>query len=70
LVEDRARRVRPSVEDKAKAIIQVLGCDVDELLMRACKVASDLPDIIKCHPVELAALLRTTKGLTPKISRG
>ena len=27
-------------------------------------MASDLSDIIKRHPVELAALLRTTKGLT------
>ncbi len=43
----------------------MLGCDVDELLARAGKVASDLSDIIKRHPVELAALLRTTKGLTP-----
>jgi hypothetical protein len=27
-------------------------------------VSSDISDIIKRHPVELAALLRTTKGLT------
>jgi len=55
----------PPAEDKVKAIAGVLGCDVDELLARAGKVASDLSDIIKRHPVELAALLRTTKGLTP-----
>jgi hypothetical protein len=28
-------------------------------------VSSDLSDIIREHPRELAALLRTTKGLTP-----
>ena len=54
----------PPAEDKVKAIAQVIGCDVDELLARAGRVASDLSDIIKRHPVELAALLRTTKGLT------
>src|SRR6476620_1151805 len=53
----------PPAEDKVKAIAQVIGCDVDELLARAGRVASDLSDIIKRHPVELAALLRTAKGL-------
>lgn len=54
----------PPAEDKIRLIAGVIGCDVDELLARAGKVASDLSDIIKRHPVELAALLRTTKGLT------
>ncbi len=45
-------------------IAGVIGCDVDELLARAGKVATDLSDIIKRNPVEVAALLRTTKGLT------
>jgi transcriptional regulator with XRE-family HTH domain len=54
----------PPAEDKVKAIARVIGCDVDELLARAGRVASDLSDIIKRNPVELAALLRTTKGLT------
>ena len=54
----------PPAEDKVRAIAQVIGCDVDELLGRADRVASDLSEIIKRHPVELAALLRTTKGLT------
>ena len=53
----------PPAEDKVKAIAQVIGCDVDELLARAGRVASDLSDIIMRHPSELAALLRTTKGL-------
>ena len=55
----------PPAEDKVKAIAGVIGCDVDELLARAGKVASDLSDIIKRHPVEVAALLRTTKGFPP-----
>ena len=54
----------PPAEDKVKAIAQIIGCDVDELLARAGRVARDLSDIIKQHPVELAALLRTAKGLT------
>jgi transcriptional regulator with XRE-family HTH domain len=54
----------PPAEDRVKAIAQIIGCDVDELLARADRVASDLSDIIKRHPVELAALLRTTKSLT------
>ncbi len=54
----------PPAEDRVKAIAKVIGCDEDELLARAGRVASDLSDIIKRHPVELAALLRTTKGLT------
>ena len=51
-------------EDKVKAIARIIGCDTDELMARADRVSSDLSDIIKRHPVELAALLRTTKGLT------
>jgi hypothetical protein len=53
----------PPVEDKVKAIAQIIGCDVDELLARAaawraiCRTSSG-------RPLELAALLRTTKGLT------
>src|ERR1700748_3391986 len=54
----------PPAEDKVKAIAPIIGSDVDELLSRAGRVATDLSDIIKHHPVALAALLRTTKGLT------
>jgi transcriptional regulator with XRE-family HTH domain len=56
----------PPTEDRVKAIAQIIGCDVDELLAKAGRVASDLSDLIKRHPRELAALLRTTKGLTPE----
>jgi transcriptional regulator with XRE-family HTH domain len=54
----------PPAEDKVKAIAQIIKCDTDELLARGDRVSSDLSDIIKRHPRELAALLRTTKGLT------
>src|ERR1700719_731582 len=56
----------PPAEDKVKAIAQIIKCDADELLARAGRVSSDLSNIIKQHPRELAALLRTTKGLTPE----
>src|SRR5690242_14587547 len=54
----------PPAEDKVRKIAEIIGCDADELLARAGRVSSDLSDIIKQHPRELAALLRTTKGLS------
>src|SRR5580692_5186109 len=54
----------PPAEDKVKAIAKIIKCDTDELLARAGRVSSDLSDIIKRRPIEVAALLRTTKGLT------
>ena len=54
----------PPAEDKVRKIANIIGCDVDDLLARANRVSAEITDIIKRHPVELAALLRTTKGLT------
>lgn len=54
----------PPAEEKVRAIAKIIECDVDDLLARAGRVSTDITDIIKRHPVELAALLRTTKGLT------
>lgn len=54
----------PPAEDKVRAIANILAVDVDDLLARAGRVSSDISDIIKSQPVELAALLRTTSGLT------
>jgi len=53
----------PPAEDKVKAIAKIIEWDTDELLARAGRVSSDIFDIIKRRPVELAALLRTAKGL-------
>jgi transcriptional regulator with XRE-family HTH domain len=53
----------PPAEDKVKAIAKIIECDADDLLARAGRVSSDISDIIKRNPVELAALLRTTEGL-------
>lgn len=54
----------PPAEDKVRKIAEIIECDTDDLLARAGRVSTDITDIIKRHPVELAALLRTTKGLT------
>ena len=54
----------PPAEDRVKAIARIIECDPDDLLARAGRVSSDISDIIKRQPVELAALLRTTKRLT------
>jgi transcriptional regulator with XRE-family HTH domain len=54
----------PPAEDKVRAIAEIIGCDTDDLLARAGRVSTDITDIIKRHPVELAALLRTANGLS------
>jgi transcriptional regulator with XRE-family HTH domain len=54
----------PPAEDKVRKLAEIFNIDVDELMALAGKVSSDLSDIIKGHPRELAALLRTTKGMT------
>src|SRR5215471_616901 len=54
----------PPAEDKVRKIADIIGCDADELLARAGRVSSDLSEIIRQRPRELAALLRTTRGLS------
>lgn len=54
----------PPAEDKVRLIAKEIECDVDELLALAGRVSTDLSDIIRRNPVEMAALLRTTKGLS------
>lgn len=53
----------PPAEDKVRAIAKIINCDADDLLAQAGRVSSEITDIIKRQPVELTALLRTTKGL-------
>lgn len=54
----------PPTEEKVRAIAEIIECDVDQLLAMAGRVSADVTDIIKRHPVELSALLRTTNGLS------
>ena len=54
----------PPAEDKVIAIADALGFDRDELLALAGRVSSDLTDIIRRHPREMASFLRSANGLT------
>jgi transcriptional regulator with XRE-family HTH domain len=54
----------PPAEDKVRKISALLGRDADELLALAGRVASDLTDIIRQRPREMADFLRAAKGLT------
>ena len=49
-----------------RKIAEILEIDCDELLAMAGKISSDLSEIIREHPRELAALLRHAKGMTAK----
>src|SRR5690349_117010 len=51
----------PPAEDKVKAIAKIIEWDADDLLARAGRVSSDVSDIIKRRPVELAAMLRAVQ---------
>jgi len=54
----------PPVEDKVRKIAEIIGRDPDELLALAGRVASDLTDIIRERPREIADFLRAARGLT------
>jgi transcriptional regulator with XRE-family HTH domain len=60
----------PPAEDKVRKIAEIIGCDCDELLARAGRVSSDLSEIIKQHPREVAQLLRTTQGFSVGVLMG
>ena len=45
-------------------IAEIIGRDADELLALAGRVSSDLTDIIRQRPREMADFLRAAKGLT------
>jgi HTH-type transcriptional regulator, competence development regulator len=60
----------PPAEEKIKAIARVLSLDPDELLGRAGRVPSELGEIIKSRPKEMAMLLRAAKTASrPLIER-
>jgi HTH-type transcriptional regulator, competence development regulator len=54
----------PPAEDKVRKIAEIIGHDPDRLLALAGRVASDLTDIIRQQPRQMADLLRTAKGLS------
>jgi transcriptional regulator with XRE-family HTH domain len=54
----------PPAEDKVRKIAAIIGRDADELLALAGRVASDLTDIIRQRPREMADFLRAAKGLS------
>jgi HTH-type transcriptional regulator, competence development regulator len=54
----------PPAEDKVRNIAAIIGYNADELLALAGRVASDLTDIIRERPREMADFLRAAKGLT------
>ena len=53
----------PPAEDKVRKIAEIIDHDPDELLALAGRVASDLTDIIRERPREMADFLRAAKGL-------
>ncbi len=54
----------PPAEGKVVAIAKFIGRDPDELLALAGKVSSELTEIIRQHPREMASFLRSANGLT------
>ena len=52
----------PPAEDKVRRIAEIIGHDPDELLALAGRVASDLTEIIRRRPREMADFLRAAKG--------
>jgi HTH-type transcriptional regulator, competence development regulator len=56
--------LHPPAEDKVKKIAEIIGRDPDELLALAGRVSSDLTEIIRRHPREMASFLRAANGLT------
>lgn len=51
----------PPAEDKVKAIAELFEWDPDELLALADRVASDLIEMIKRHPIQIAAFMRAVR---------
>jgi HTH-type transcriptional regulator, competence development regulator len=54
----------PPAEDKVRKIAEIINRDPDELLALAGRVASELTDIIRERPREMADFLRAARGLT------
>lgn len=57
---------KPPGEEKLLEMARVLEKDRDEILALANKVSSDLPEIIRQNPREMADFLRAAKDLEPE----
>jgi transcriptional regulator with XRE-family HTH domain len=55
----------PPAEEVVKKIAQLLKQNADDMIVLAGRIPSDLPDIIRQQPREMALMLRTAKRLTP-----
>jgi transcriptional regulator with XRE-family HTH domain len=51
-------------ERRVREIAEILDCNVDDLLAKAGRVSSDVCEIIKRHPMQLAALVRITNDMS------
>ena len=60
----------PPAEDKVRKIAEIIGYNPDVLLARAGRVGSDLAQIIRQHPDQMADLLRAAEKLTGKQMAG
>lgn len=56
----------PPAEDVVRKFADALNQDHDELLALAGRVSSDLPEIIRERPRELATFLRSASDLSPE----
>lgn len=54
----------PPAEDVIKDMARILKQDVDDMIALAGRVPSDLPEIIKRQPKEMALMLRSAKKLS------
>ena len=51
-------------QNKVRKVAEIIDIDVDDLLVRANKILSNLTTIIIENPHELVALHKTTKSMT------
>lgn len=54
----------PPAEEVIQHMARILGRDSDDMIALAGKIPSDLPEIIRKQPREMALMLRTAKRLT------
>jgi transcriptional regulator with XRE-family HTH domain len=55
----------PPAEEVIEKMARILKQNLDDMITLAGRIPSDLPDIIRKNPKEMAFMLRTAKKLTP-----